>query len=230
MKDDLKKIFSEIHDHYELVNHVVTFGLDRLWRRRATEIAAGGGGDRWLDICSGTGEMALALRKAAPEYASIYATDFSIPMVSRARSKRGSEDISYSISDVSSLPFADSTFDLVTCSFGMRNLNTSREDFLDAMREVRRVLKAGGRFASLETSQPGNALARFIFRAYVKLFIEPVGTALTGSRAGYRYLADSMQRFYGAHELEELLLEAGYRGVASKRLMLGAVAVHLAVR
>jgi demethylmenaquinone methyltransferase/2-methoxy-6-polyprenyl-1,4-benzoquinol methylase len=230
VKNGLKKIYTEIPKRYEMVNHIMTLGLDRLWRHRAAAIAAEGGGRRWLDICSGTGEMAVCLKRLAHDGSLIYATDFSKPMLSRARRKGETEEIGFSISDASSLPFAASTFDLVTCSFAMRNLNRSREDLLHTLREVRRVLKDGGRFVNLETSRPENALIRFAFHSYVRLFIIPVGTAITGSRAGYAYLAGSIPRFYGAVELEDLMLEAGYRGVASKRLMFGVAAVHLAVR
>lgn len=230
MKNGLKKIYTEIPGRYEMVNHIMTLGLDKLWRHRAATIAAEGGGRRWLDICSGTGEMAGCLKRLIHDGSLIYATDFSMPMLSRARRKGETEEIGFSISDVSSLPFAASTFDLVTCSFAMRNLNRSREDLFHKLREVRRVLKGGGRFVNLETSRPENALVRFAFHSYVRLFIQPVGTAITGSRAAYGYLAGSIPRFYGAAELEDLMLEAGYRGVASKRLMFGAVAVHLAVR
>jgi demethylmenaquinone methyltransferase/2-methoxy-6-polyprenyl-1,4-benzoquinol methylase len=153
-----------------------------------------------------------------------------MPMLSKAMRKSGAEEIGFMVSDASSLPFADYAFDLVTCSFAMRNLNRSREDLLQTLREVRRVLKESGRFVNLETSRPGNAFIRSIFHSYVRLFIKPVGTAMTGSRTAYGYLAGSIPRFHGAREFEELLLEAGYRGVASKRLMLGAVAIHLAVR
>ncbi len=230
MKNGLEKIYAEIPRRYELANHIMTLGFDRLWRRRAAAIAVEGGGRRWLDICSGTGEMAVYLRKLAPNETSVYATDFSMPMLSRARRKSEAEEIGFSISDVSFLPFADSTFELVTCSFAMRNLNRSRKDLLHTLREVRRVLEVGGRFVNLETSRPENALIRFAFDAYARLFVKPIGTAITGSRAGYGYLAGSIPRFYGAGELDDLMLEAGYRGVASKRLMLGAAAVHLAVR
>jgi demethylmenaquinone methyltransferase/2-methoxy-6-polyprenyl-1,4-benzoquinol methylase len=230
MENGLKKIYSEIPERYELVNHIMTLGLDKLWRRRAATIAAEGGGERWLDICSGTGEMAAGLTGLAPTDSKIFATDYSMSMLARARRKRGMERVGLAISDALSLPYADSTFDLVTCSFAMRNLNSSRDDLLEVLREVRRVLKDGGRFMNLETSRPGGAFVRSIFHTYVRLFVKPVGSAITGSRAGYGYLAGSIRRFYGAAELEELLLDAGYRGVASKRMMLGAVAIHLAVR
>lgn len=230
MENGLKKIYSEIPERYELANHLMTLGFDKLWRRRAAAIAVEGGGQRWLDICSGTGEMAVCLKRLAPEGSLVHATDFSMPMLSMAGRKEGTEEIGFSISNASSLPFADSSFDLVTCSFAMRNLNRNRDELLGTLREVRRVLKGGGRFVNLETSRPENSLIRFAFHSYVKLFIKPIGTAMTGYRAGYGYLAGSIPRFYGARELEELLLEAGYRGVASKRMMLGAVAIHLAVR
>ena len=230
MENGMKKFYSEIPERYELVNHIMTLGLDRLWRRRAAEIAAEGGGSRWLDICCGTGEMAAGLARLAPEDSSIFAIDFSMPMLSRVRRKKGAENIGISISDVSYLPFADSTFDLVTCSFAMRNLDRSREVLLSVLREVRRVLKEGGRFLNLETSKPESSIIRSVFHSYVRLLIKPVGTAVTGSGAAYSYLAGSIPRFRGARELEELLLEAGYRGVASKRMMLGALAIHLAVR
>ena len=92
------------------------------------------------------------------------------------------------------------------------------------------MLKEGGRFVNLETSRPDNVVIRSIFRSYVRLFVKPVGMAFTGSEASYGYLAGSILRFYGAREVEDLLFEAGFGAVASKRLMFGALAVHLAVR
>jgi demethylmenaquinone methyltransferase / 2-methoxy-6-polyprenyl-1,4-benzoquinol methylase len=224
----LQEIFGEVAGTYELVNRVLTLGLDRPWRRAAARRAVRDGGTRWLDVCSGTGEMAQDLSRRAGEDVEIVALDFSLPMLSRARAKEMVRPVAFVLGDVKRLPFPDGTFDLVTISFATRNINLSRRVLTATYAEFRRVLRPGGRFVNLETSQPRNAMVRALFHAYVKLMVKRVGLRMSGSRAGYTYLATTIPRFYGAGELAGILGDAGFAAVSVKRLMFGAAAIHTA--
>jgi demethylmenaquinone methyltransferase/2-methoxy-6-polyprenyl-1,4-benzoquinol methylase len=226
----LREIFGEVAGTYELVNRVLTLGLDRPWRRKAAKRAARGGGTRWLDVCSGTGEMAEDLSRRAGDGVEIVALDFSRPMLERARAKGMAGRVRFVLGDVKRLPFPDGRFDLVTISFATRNINLSRDILTATYAEVRRVLRPGGRFVNLETSQPKNRFVRALFHAYVKVMVRRVGTRISGSRAGYAYLASTIPRFYGAAELAAILREAGFAAVSVRPLFLGAAAIHVAAR
>lgn len=226
----LQEIYGEIADAYEATNHVLTLGLDRGWRRRAARRAAEGGGTLWLDVCSGTGEMAQDLSRIAPAGTRLVALDFSRPMLSHARTKAMDAPTSFSLGDVAHLPFPDGRFDLITISFATRNINLSPEILTATFREFLRVLKPGGRFMNLETSQPRNSLVRGLFHLYTDLVVRRVGRRLSGSRSGYAYLAATMRNFYGASELAAILRTAGFGTVSVKRLLFGAAAIHLALR
>lgn len=226
MDTGIKRIFARIPRTYETINHILTFGLDMLWRRRTARIAAQSGGDRWVDVCSGTGETALLLGGLADGGAEVYAVDFSQPMLERIGGKRGGGAVTSVLSDIKRLPFPDGTFDLVTISFATRNINLSREVLVSSFREFRRVLRPGGRFVNLETSQPSAPLARSLFHIYVRVFVRPVGRLISGSSEAYAYLAGSISRFYTAEELAAILGEAGFEDVGFRRMTFGAVAVH----
>lgn len=223
----LQEIFGEVAGTYEWVNRVLTLGLDRPWRRAAAERAVRDGGTRWLDVCSGTGEMAQNLSRRAPGDVEIVALDFSLPMLSQARAKAMPRPVGFVLGDVKRLPFPDRTFDLVTISFATRNINLSRPVLAAIFAEFRRVLRPGGRFVNLETSQPKNRLVRALFHAYVKLMVKRVGTRISGSRAGYAYLSSTIPKFYGGDELAAILKEAGFDSVSVRRLLFGAAAIHL---
>lgn len=224
----LQEIFGEVAETYELVNRVLTLGLDRPWRRTAAKRAVRDRGTRWLDVCSGTGEMAQELSRRAGGGVEIVALDFSLQMLSRARAKVMARPVAFVMGDVKRLPFPDGTFDLVTISFATRNINLSREVLTATYAEFRRVLRPGGRFVNLETSQPRRRIVRSLFHAYIKVIVKRVGTRISGSRAGYAYLATTIPRFYGAVELAGILKDAGFASVAVKPLLLGAAAIHIA--
>jgi len=226
----MQQTFSQAARTYDLVNHVLTFGLDILWRRRAARLAAAGGGRRWLDICSGTGDMAVALKRLAREDADLYAVDLTPAMLARMAAKPGAAGIALTVADVRALPFPDETFDLVTISFATRNVNLDRETLVEVFREVRRVLKPTGRFVSVETSQPRSPLIRWLFHRYIGLFVRPVGQLISGSKAAYAYLAYTIPRFYTADELGALLQEAGFERVNITPMLFGIAAVHVATK
>ncbi len=146
MNRGIQKVFLEVSHTYELVNHVLTCGLDILWRRKAAKVAAMGGGKRWIDICSGTGEMAFSLKRLAKNKTMVIAADFCIPMIHKAAAKPEANQISFVTADVNALPFHDETFDLVTISFATRNINVTRDILIQCFREINRILKPGGRF------------------------------------------------------------------------------------
>jgi len=230
MKIAIQKIFSEVSKTYELVNHVLTFGLDVVWRKKATREASQAGGTLWLDVCSGTGEMAHNLSSLASSHVKVVAVDFSPIMLSRLREKPQNQKISLALAEANCLPFANETFNLVTISFATRNINISREDLITHFKEFYRVLKPGGRFVNLETSQPRQEIIRRIFHLYVRLVVFPIGYLVSGSKLGYKYLSSTIRRFYRPEQLSRFLYNAGFRVVSFKPLFLGISAIHTAFK
>jgi demethylmenaquinone methyltransferase/2-methoxy-6-polyprenyl-1,4-benzoquinol methylase len=226
MEPSIRRIFADIPRTYETVNHILTFGLDILWRRKAVRIAARVGGDRWMDVCSGTGETAAYLKRTAPEGTEVYAVDFSRPMLDRIREKPVGCLVTPVLSDIKNLPFPDDTFDLVTISFATRNINLSESILIRSFGEFLRVLKPGGLLVNLETSQPPSPIVRGLFHLYVRLLVKPVGRMISGSATAYAYLAATIPRFYRAEELAGVLEEAGFVDVGFRRMTFGAAAVH----
>ena len=230
MTNSIRNLFSEVPTTYEWVNHILTFGLDILWRRRAAGIAAMTPGSRWIDMCTGTGEMALYLAGLAPKDTQIYGVDFSLPMMREAIRKPDALHIKLIASDIKALPFPDKSFDLITISFATRNINVSKGLLLQSFSEFYRVLKPGGRFVNLETSRPAFSPLRICFHLYVKLFVELVGSRISGSGVAYAYLAKTIPRFYPPEALADIMHQAGFEGISFKRLLFGIGAIHQAER
>ena len=230
MKEGIQKIFSEVPQTYELINHILTFGMDILWRKKTARIAVEGGGEMWMDICSGTGEMALYLCRLAPKETRVFAVDFSFPMIQKALEKKESSGITFILSDINTLPFPDNTFDLMTISFAVRNINLNREKFLESLKEIHRILKPGGRFVSVETSQPKSKIIRKLFHGYIRLAVKPIGQIISGSKSAYTYLSQTIPRFYSAEEFAEIIKEAGFSEVTFEQLLFGVSAIHIAVK
>ena len=224
----IQSMFAEVPETYELVDHVLTLGLDILWRRKAARLAAKGGGTQWVDMCTGTGEMAIYLNRLAPEGAKIYAVDFCESMMEKARQKPDAKHIHFFAADIKALPFDDESFDLVTMSFATRSINVSRESLIRSFSEYYRVLKPDGSFVSLETSRPPFWPIRKCFDLYVKLFVKQIGSRISGSRKAYAFLAGTIPRFYPAEELAGIMKQAGFDEVTFKRLCFGAAAIHQA--
>jgi demethylmenaquinone methyltransferase/2-methoxy-6-polyprenyl-1,4-benzoquinol methylase len=226
MANGLQKIYKEVPGTYELINHILTFWLDIRWRNKAARLAASKGGKMWMDVCTGTGEMAVSLKELAGDGTMVVGADFSSPMVKMAASKPESDSINFTICDIANLPFEDDTFDLITISFATRNINKNPEFLKACLREFRRVLKPGASFVNLETSQPKSRILRGIFHLYIRLAVKRLGGRISGSRAGYAYLSSTIPRFYGAEEFTGIIKSAGFESVNCRQMLFGAAAIH----
>jgi demethylmenaquinone methyltransferase/2-methoxy-6-polyprenyl-1,4-benzoquinol methylase len=230
MRKGVQKIFFEVAKTYELVNHIMTFGLDILWRKKAARQAAGANGSLWLDVCSGTGEMALNLFRVADEKVKIISLDFCQPMMARALKKKNISNLFFVLADANCLPFPDQSLDLITISFATRNIDSNRQVLVKHLKEFYRVLKPGGRFVNLETSQPSSKIIRELFHIYIKLAVKHLGFLLSGSKVGYSYLAFTVPRFYSPEEFSSILRQAGFSRTGYKSLFLGVSAIHTALK
>jgi demethylmenaquinone methyltransferase/2-methoxy-6-polyprenyl-1,4-benzoquinol methylase len=230
MNNAIRKIFAEVSDTYEMVNHILTFGLDILWRKKAVISAVQEGGKRWLDVCTGTGETANYLAGKAGKNTIVFAADFSLPMLAKATQKPNSPKIHFAAADIRHLPFPDNCFDIVTLSFATRNINTSRAALESSFREFQRILKPGGMYINLETSQPKSFIIRKLSHLFIKIFVKPIGILISGSRTGYTYLSHTIPRFYSAEEVANILESAGFTRVDIIKLLWGMAAIHRSVK
>jgi demethylmenaquinone methyltransferase / 2-methoxy-6-polyprenyl-1,4-benzoquinol methylase len=215
--DAVQSMFDRISPVYDAMNRTMTLGLDRRWRRLAAE-AAVHKGDRVLDACCGTGDLALAALRRGGKVTGV---DFSARMLERARAK--SSQVEWLQADALALPFADGAFDAATVGFGVRNL----DDLDRGLVELRRVLRVGGRLAILEITRPSGVLAPF-YRLWFDRFVPRLGRMLPGGDA-YTYLPASVRRFPGPGGLAEQLRAAGFSDARWRTFAGGIVALHTGV-
>jgi demethylmenaquinone methyltransferase / 2-methoxy-6-polyprenyl-1,4-benzoquinol methylase len=213
--DGVRSMFDRIAPVYDLMNRVMTVGLDQRWRRLTVrEVVAAG--DRVLDGCCGTGDLAIAARKAGA--LDVVGLDFSDPMLERARRKE--PGIEWIQGDLLELPFDGGSFDAATVGFGVRNV----ADLERGLAELRRVLKPGGRIGILEITRPRGPL-RLFYRLWFDILIPLAGKILPGGKA-YTYLPASVRRFPGPEALAKLMRAHGFADVTYRRLGGGIVALH----
>ena len=222
-------IFSNIAARYDLLNTLTSLGMHRVWRRSAVRFAEVKPDDQVLDLCAGTGDLALAIaRYGRPK--SVLGTDFVPEMLEVAEHKladyHGSTKLCFQQADAQALPLGDQSFDLVTVGFGVRNLPDRSANF----REVLRVLKPGGRYVILEFTQPPSRFFKTLYRLYNRNVLPTLGALIAGDRASYQYLNDSIEKFPAAPALAAELKAAGFSSVTWKLMTFGVVAVHKAVK
>jgi demethylmenaquinone methyltransferase/2-methoxy-6-polyprenyl-1,4-benzoquinol methylase len=213
--DGVRRMFDRIAPVYDVMNHVMTAGLDRRWRRITIDETVRSG-DRVLDACCGTGDLAIGARARG---ADVVGLDFSERMLERARRKEPA--IEWVRGDVLALPFDDASFDSATVGFGVRNV----EDLEASLRELRRVLRPGGRLGILELTTPRGALAPF-YRVWFDRIVPLLGKVLPGG-AAYTYLPASVRRFPGPDALVELLEVTGFGDVRYRLFAGSIVALHV---
>lgn len=227
-------MFTAVPPHYDLINTIMTWGLDERWRRQAARECLAARPARVLDLCCGTGDLGIAIARLAKSKVELAGVDYSLPMLElaskKARSLVGQGRISYFYGDVAALPFADGCFDSIGISFAFRNLAYKNPLTRTYLAEILRVLKLGGRFVIVETSQPRSKLIRACYHLYLRGFASRVGYWLSGNRGAYNYLAESTTRFYTPEELKGMLLAAGFSEVSFRPLFLGAISIHVAIK
>ena len=213
--EGVQRMFDRIAPVYDAMNRVMTAGLDRRWRAIALAETVRSG-DRVLDACCGTGDLAIGARRRG---ADVVGLDFSTAMLERARRKDAS--IEWVQGDALALPFEDASFDAATVGFGVRNV----ADLEAGLRELRRVLRAGGRLGILEITTPRGALAPF-YEIWFDRVVPQLGKVLPGGDA-YTYLPASVRRFPPPDELAALLERTGFANVRYRLFAGGIVALHV---
>jgi demethylmenaquinone methyltransferase/2-methoxy-6-polyprenyl-1,4-benzoquinol methylase len=214
--EGVRRMFDRIAPVYDAMNHLMTAGLDRRWRRVTVEESVRPG-DAVLDVCCGTGDLAIAARGRGAD--RVVGLDFSDEMLARARRK--APELEWVRGDALALPFGDASFDAATVGFGVRNV----EDLEGAVRELRRVLRPGGRVAILELTTPVGALAQF-YRVWFDRVIPLLGKVLPGGSA-YTYLPASVRRFPQPEAFADLLAANGFERVRFRRFAGSIVALHV---
>jgi len=207
----VREMFTSIAPRYDLLNHVLSFNVDRMWWRRAACTFSSilqKTDSRVLDLCCGTGDMTFALRRVAGNASQILGADFSHAMLERAAEKSASVNgrtPGWIEADALSLPFPSAHFDLVTSAFGFRNL----ADYDAGLREIARVLRPGGECGILDFGEPKGAMGTF-YRFYFKQILPRVGTFISGVRGPYAYLPASVERFPEPQEMIHRMKQAGF--------------------
>ncbi|HVF66420.1 MAG TPA: bifunctional demethylmenaquinone methyltransferase/2-methoxy-6-polyprenyl-1,4-benzoquinol methylase UbiE [Pyrinomonadaceae bacterium] len=224
----VRAMFSGIARRYDLLNHLLSGNIDKRWRRRTARALESSltEGALVLDVACGTGDLSLVLAEAGA--VRVVGLDFCRPMLEIARRKAegGARAIPFVEGDALRLPFADETFDAATIAFGLRNL----AGVADGLRELRRILKPGGRLAVLEFSSPVVPGFRALFRFYFTRVLPRIGGLVSGSRGAYEYLPDSVTRFPDQKRLAELMRAEGFEGVEYSNLTGGIAALHTGTR
>ncbi len=218
--EQVSKMFDEVAHAYDKTNDLLSFGQARLWRRALTQKVDAKSGERILDIAAGTGTSSMALRSAGVE---VVAADFSKGML--AEGKKRYPELEFVFADAMNLPFKDNEFDVVTMSFGLRNV----QDRTKALREFLRVLKPGGRLVICEFSHVKGLLG-IGYRAYLKLLLPLVSRLLSKNPAAYSYLSESIAAWPNQAELAKDITAAGFAKTKWKNLSFGVVAIHSAIR
>ncbi len=233
----VREMFTQIAPRYDFLNHLLSLELDRLWRARTARHLLPileRPEARVLDLCCGTGDLALALARVGS--AQILGADFSHAMLLRAQAKNGARassaregnptGVCFFEADALRLPFADASLDLVTSAFGFRNL----ANYADGLKEIHRVLKPGGALAILEFAEPPPGFAGDLYRWYCRKVLPKIGGLLSGNPSAYKYLPASVARFFRPEELASLISGVGFDSVAYQLWTLGSVALHTAVK
>ncbi|MBL9172112.1 MAG: bifunctional demethylmenaquinone methyltransferase/2-methoxy-6-polyprenyl-1,4-benzoquinol methylase UbiE [Verrucomicrobiales bacterium] len=223
----VEDLFAAVAPRYDLINDLQSFGLHRLWKRRLVRLAEIRTGDRALDVCCGTGDVAFALARAGAEVTGL---DFSEPMLAVARRRAAGRVPSagpaprFQQGDALQLPFPDASFDVATVSYGLRNL----ADLDRGLQELHRVLKPGGRLLVLEFGKPELAAWRWIYFQYLRLAVPVFGRLLCGDADAYGYILESLEKYPAQHGVDARLRGLGFTDTRVINLLGGIMGIHVA--
>lgn len=229
----LERMFNEVPARYDMLNRFITWRLDERWRRRAAENCLEGDPSRVMDLCTGTGDLAIRLARRVNGNTMIRALDYSQPMLEVAREKAlkaALTNIDFIHGDAASMPLENEEMEVIGIAFAFRNLtykNPDREKFLQ---EIYRVLKPHGKFVIVESSQPGTRIMRGLFRLYLRIFVAGFGGQLSGHKGAYRYLAASARNYYKPAEIKKLLTDTGFKKVEYRPFIGGIAGLTVATK
>ena len=217
-------LFARVAPRYDLINDLQSFALHRAWKRRVVRMAQVRPGERALDVCCGTGDIAFALARVG---ASVEALDFSDAMLGVARQRAGgTANPQFQQGDAMHLPFPDQTFDVVTVGYGLRNLR----DWKAGLHEMHRVARPGARLLVLDFGKPDHALLRFLYFAYLRFFVPVSGKLFCGDAATHAYILESLQLYPAQRGVDEAMRELGCRDTRIVNLMGGAMSINYGVK
>lgn len=218
MSEAVKNMFSGIAGKYDLTNDVLSMGIHRFWRKQAVSQLKEIEGEQLsiIDVCTGTGDVAQCLKKEFGDRAKITGVDFVPEMIEIARDKYPGE-ITFQVGDAQSLEFEDDSFDALTISFGIRNVDSP----IEALKEFRRILKPSGKLVVLEFGQSQTPILGPLFNLYSKHIIPIIGGLLTGDKSAYVYLPETSSAFPCREEFTELMSQAGFKNCSWQSLTAG---------
>ena len=221
-------MFDAIAGRYDFLNHLLSGGIDTVWRRRAIGSLQLTGRERVLDLCTGTGDLAIAAMRARPSAARVVGVDFAGAMLrvglEKVRRRGLSDAVALVRGDATKIPVADRSVDAITIAFGIRNV----EQVASACAEMRRVLKTGGRLAILEFAMPTTPGMGALYRWYVTSVLPRIGRAVSRHNAAYDYLPASIDAFAAPAEFVKILQQSGFADVRAVRLTFGSVILYTA--
>lgn len=230
-KEKIQEMFDGIANDYDRLNHIMSLGIDRSWRRRALkEIVREDAVQEILDIACGTGDFSIAIARRMSPGSRVTGVDLSEGMLAVMKEKLKEEGLEDRVvcgqGDSEAMDFEDSRFDCATIAFGIRNFEHCEK----ALREILRVLKPGGRLVILELSVPSNPVIRWFYNLYFTRILPLIGGRISGDKAAYRYLPASVLNFPGKKEWMATMSGCGYAGVKHKAFTLGICRMYVGVK
>lgn len=227
-REQIRQMFNNIAPKYDMLNHLLSLGIDRCWRNRVVRILKADEATNILDVATGTGDLAIAMARKL-DNATIVGADLSEQMVDVARAKVEKlgigERLSLQVADVEHMPFNDLAFDAVTVAFGVRNF----QNIPASLQEIRRVTTDGGRLVILEFSTPTNKIFGSLYRFYFHRVLPIVGGWLSKDRKAYTYLPQSVDEFPSPARFLELMAQAGYTSCRSESLFFGVAQIYIGI-
>lgn len=228
-KKYVKELFAAVTPAYDLLNTVLSMGLDKKWRKFVIASSGVCENSRVLDLCTGTGELAAGFSVEIGSGGMVAGMDFCREMIEKAKLKFPSRDypsLSFIEGDVYSIPYPDNYFDCITIAFGVRNLEDQGKAFV----EIKRAAKPGGKVIILELTRPVNPLLKALYFPYLNIFLPLLGGAISGSFGAYRYLARTISTFLSPGEVKELMEGAGLQDIKIIPLSGGIATVHIGIK